>query len=369
VIRKRERATSRRRSLLVAAAMLASLASANPCRISAQSALGHSPNMRGEWPLQRWQTVFVFSHRFEFISGGDELINLPTLSLGMGLPARVAIGLDFTSNSEIVATKLGGNETQYWLRTPSLGGGSARLDGLVAYNTAAQSTDGALTGTVRLGPLSFIAEARAFSNVLGLDRGGAAIAGGTAFRLTRYLELSGDIGRMLEPDSLSSVWSAGVAMAIPGTPHTFSLHATNVGAVTLQSVSRRKVLGSESVRYGFEFTVPLGTRAQWASIFRRDGAHEPIGDGLASAARVEMRMVAFAPGEVRIRAGETIVWVNHDPLAHTVTADDRSWGSELLTEGQRYTRTFTQPGRYPYHCTPHPQMTGVVIVEERVGGE
>jgi plastocyanin len=349
-------------------ALLTSFSAAVPALLSAQSALGHSPNLRGAWPLERWQTVFVFSHRFELISGGDELINVPTLSLGMGLPARFAVGLGFTSNSEIVASNLAGNETQYWLKAPSLGGGVARLDGLLAYNTAARSTDGALTGTVRFGPLSLLAEARAFSNVLGSDRGGSAIAGGTVLRLTRYLELSGDLGRMLEPDSLSSVWSAGVAMAIPGTPHTFSLHATNGGAVTLQGVSRPKVLGPQATRYGFEFTVPLGTRAQWASIFRRDRPQEPISGEPPAAARVEMRMVAFAPGELRIRAGETVIWVNRDPVAHTVTANDRSWGSELLTEGQRYTHTFTEPGRYQYHCTPHPQMTGVVIVEERVAG-
>lgn len=366
MIGERERATSCWRSLLIVGAVLALLATAVPGFLSAQSALGHSPNLRGEWSLQRWQTVFVFSHRFEFISGGDQLINLPTLSLGMGLPARFAIGLDFTSNSEIVPSNLGGNETQYWLRPPSIGGGGARLDGLLAYNTAARSTDGALTGTLRFGPLSLLGEARAFSNVLGSDRGGAAIAGGTVLRLTRYLELSADLGRMLQPDSLSSVWSAGVAMAIPGTPHTFSLHATNVGAVTLQGVSRPRVLGRQAVRYGFEFTVPLGTRAQWASIFRRDRPQGPLSAEPPGAGRVEMRMVAFAPAEVRIRAGGTVTWVNRDPVVHTVTANDQRWGSELLTEGQLYTHTFTQPGRYPYHCTPHPQMTGVVIVEERI---
>ena len=55
--------------------------------------------------------------------------------------------------------------------------------------------------------------------------------------------------------------------------------------------------------------------------------------------------------------------MNLDPIEHTATADDGSWGSPLLKEGERYVRRFEQPGRYPYHCTPHPQMQGVVIVE------
>jgi len=52
-----------------------------------------------------------------------------------------------------------------------------------------------------------------------------------------------------------------------------------------------------------------------------------------------------------------------DPDAHTVTADDRSWDSGMLRDGQRYTRTFTTPGRYPYFCLPHPYMRGTVVVE------
>jgi plastocyanin len=56
-----------------------------------------------------------------------------------------------------------------------------------------------------------------------------------------------------------------------------------------------------------------------------------------------------------------VEWTNYDPTPHTVTGE--GWGSELLAEGGRYVRRFDQPGRYPYRCLPHPQMTGVVIVE------
>lgn len=336
-----------------------------PAAAGAQTALGHSPNLRGEWPLERWQTALVIGHRFEFISGGDELINLPTMTLAMGLFERLAVGLDFTSNSEIVPHKLGGNETQYWASISALRGRRGRLDALLARNTAARSTDGALTGRVRTGAVSFLAEGRVFSDALGTGSGGAAVAGGAVLHLTRYLELSGDVGRMLEPDTLSSVWSAGVAVAIPGTRHTLSLHATNVGAMTLQGASRPKVLGPGSVRYGFTFSAPLGSRAQWARIFRPGPTERAEADADSATVTVDMRMLAFTPREIRIQPGETVLWVNRDPLEHTVTADDGSWTSPLLGEGGRYRRAFSQPGRYTYHCTPHPQMTGVVIVEER----
>ena len=32
--------------------------------------------------------------------------------------------------------------------------------------------------------------------------------------------------------------------------------------------------------------------------------------------------------------------------------------------GATFTQTFDQTGSFPYHCEPHPSMTGTVIVEE-----
>ena len=48
-------------------------------------------------------------------------------------------------------------------------------------------------------------------------------------------------------------WSAGVHVAIPGTPHTLSIQATNTNTATLQGASR----GTSQRRYGFEFTIPI----------------------------------------------------------------------------------------------------------------
>ena len=69
-------------------------------------------------------------------------------------------------------------------------------------------------------------------------------------------------------DTLGTVWSGALAVAIPGTPHSFSLQAANNGATTLQGASRRPEGALKSTRYGFTFTVPLGTASQWGQIFR-----------------------------------------------------------------------------------------------------
>lgn len=349
---------------------LACLAMAAP-RLSAQSVLERSPNLQGTWTLPSGLAAFVFAHRFEFVDGADELRNLPTLTLAVGLPLGLTAGLDYTSNSEITAAEAGGNETEYWLKRAFRVGPSGALSAMAGYNSVANSADGALDARVRFGPFTALGELRGFSDMFATGDAGAALGVGGILHLTPYLGLAGDVGRVISADSFPSVWSAAIAAAIPGTPHTFSLQASNVGATTLQSVSRRPESPLRSVRYGFVFTLPLGTASQWSRIFRpapveaapTASAADTQGVGDSIAARVVIRQVAFQPREVRIRVGQTVEWVNQDPTVHTVTADDGSWGSELLGEGKRYTHRFDKPGRYSYHCLPHPMMTATVVVE------
>jgi plastocyanin len=340
-----------------AAALLLLLGAAAPA--AAQSLVERPPNLQGVWSLARWAPLFVFSHRFEFVSGGDELVNIPTLTLALGLPGPFDAGLSFTSNSDASPT-LGGNETQYWLRATSRAYGPLSLSALGAYNSAAGSADGALSAMADFGRVALLGEVRGFSDGFGRGEPIGAAGVGAVLRLTPRLAVSGDVigagGSAGDP-----AWSAGVAIAIPGTPHTLSLHATNAGATTLQGTAREKVIGPEEVRFGFTFTVPLGTGRQWTRIFSAEPG-EAAPDASADTVRVTIRDVAFQQETVRIRPGQVVVWVNADPLAHTATADDGSWDSRLLQEGEEFARRFDTPGEYAYHCTPHPQMRARVIV-------
>ncbi|UVE95559.1 plastocyanin/azurin family copper-binding protein [Dietzia sp. B32] len=81
--------------------------------------------------------------------------------------------------------------------------------------------------------------------------------------------------------------------------------------------------------------------------------------------RVHVKDMSFEPPVVTIQPGDSVEWVWEASLPHDVASDDDSgieFVSELQTEGS-YTQTFDTPGEYGYHCTPHPQMTGQVIVE------
>ena len=69
----------------------------------------------------------------------------------------------------------------------------------------------------------------------------------------------------------------------------------------------------------------------------------------------------FTPAEITINKGETVTWTNQDSIQHTVTGD--SFDSGLFGKNQSYTHTFNETGTFNYHCTPHPYMTGEVIVK------
>jgi plastocyanin len=83
----------------------------------------------------------------------------------------------------------------------------------------------------------------------------------------------------------------------------------------------------------------------------------------------------FEPKEIRGALGinNKIVWTNVDTTAHTVTSDtqysDQISGPfnsieslGLIPPQKTYEFTFTKEGEYPYHCEPHPWMTGKVII-------
>ena len=58
-----------------------------------------------------------------------------------------------------------------------------------------------------------------------------------------------------------------------------------------------------------------------------------------------------------------MTWVNHSDVAHTVTGDDLAFDdSGLIEPGDSFRQTFDEPGTYRYHCGPHPDMTGVIVV-------
>jgi plastocyanin len=79
---------------------------------------------------------------------------------------------------------------------------------------------------------------------------------------------------------------------------------------------------------------------------------------------VEIAKFTFAPKEITVAPGTTVVWTNQDETPHTVSAEDQSFTSKALDTGDRYEHTFDSEGDVKYFCTVHPFMTGVVHVRK-----
>jgi len=72
---------------------------------------------------------------------------------------------------------------------------------------------------------------------------------------------------------------------------------------------------------------------------------------------------AFGANPIVVSLGTTVVWQNNDSIAHTSTSNATGWNSGTIGPGQSFRFTFTSTGSFPYYCTIHPNMVGLVTVQ------
>ena len=77
---------------------------------------------------------------------------------------------------------------------------------------------------------------------------------------------------------------------------------------------------------------------------------------------VAMQGSRFEPAQLRVPAGETVVWTNNDAAGHGVAADDGSFdshpgcgslGGVCMRKGETFSHTFSTPGTFAYYCKAH----------------
>jgi plastocyanin len=351
------------RSAALAAALLWSASA------GAQSLLDRPPNLTGGWVGRSGTLYFNFLHRFDASPPPVRKVsNVPTFTLAAGLPRSTLVGVHYATNSALAPAYP--NEWELWVRHRFLsqeGGSPLEVAGQAGYNLAADGVDGEVTLARRFGRSRATAVARILSDALEAGSTRLALGGGATVSLGPHLALAGDAATLLDRrEGERLAWSAGIHLAIPLTPHTVSLHAASTNAYTLQGMSR----GEDRVRFGFEFTVPV-TLARW---FGPRGAPAPAAAAPAETpppppageegpvVRASMRDLAYTPARIEVRAGTTVEWTNDDALEHTVTSTAGAFDSGLLRPGARWRHTFSEPGEYPFACTPHPFMRGTVVV-------
>ena len=86
--------------------------------------------------------------------------------------------------------------------------------------------------------------------------------------------------------------------------------------------------------------------------------------------RVTVKIVGFEfqPKEVTVDVGTTVEWIN-EGTRHSVDADDGSFKSPILKQGDKFEHTFTKAGSFGYFCRFHgaaggKDMAGKVIVRK-----
>ncbi len=83
----------------------------------------------------------------------------------------------------------------------------------------------------------------------------------------------------------------------------------------------------------------------------------------AGEVKVQIDKNAFEPAQIAAKSGDTVVWTNAEKrTSHDVIFEDGARSPRLMPD-ETWSRTFDKPGRYPYHCEPHPHMKGEVVVE------
>ena len=350
--------------------LLALLPAVSP--LAAQSLLDRPPNLSGEWIAPSGTVQFNFLHRFVRSAAPERKVTaFPTFVIGVGLPRETQVGFLYSTNSTLAPDYP--NEWEFygrWLPLAQNRGAPVDIGGQLGYNLAAKGLDGEISVARAVGALRLIGVGRVLDDPSPGGNPEVALGGGVVVRLQRYIALAGDLVTLTHRNSLlgeKPAWSAGVQVALPGTPHTLSIQATNTNTATLEGSSR----GTSQRRYGFEFTIPFTLSRYFG---RRHlplpSAEHPVsGDTTAAAvtgrtARAVIKTLAFQPNRIEIRPGTTVAWTNDDPLEHSVTAVDHSFDSGLIASGATWRHTFTQSGTYQFFCQPHPFMRGVVIVNE-----
>jgi len=80
---------------------------------------------------------------------------------------------------------------------------------------------------------------------------------------------------------------------------------------------------------------------------------------------VKIDNFTFNPQQITVKAGDTVIWVNHDDIPHTVTSKTMALRSKAMDTDDKFSFTFATPGKFDYFCSLHPHMTGTIVVEAK----
>ncbi|MGH2532926.1 MAG: cupredoxin domain-containing protein [Thermomicrobiales bacterium] len=113
--------------------------------------------------------------------------------------------------------------------------------------------------------------------------------------------------------------------------------------------------GEQTVVTLYTFVVAAPATSASTATIRIAGAGAGTGAGAGSG--------MFDPPMLEVTAGTTVTWVNESDIPHNVIGETLDFDdSGMLDPGERHSITFDTPGAYTYVCSPHPWMSGTVVV-------
>ncbi|HEX5958317.1 MAG TPA: cupredoxin domain-containing protein [Hyphomicrobiaceae bacterium] len=75
---------------------------------------------------------------------------------------------------------------------------------------------------------------------------------------------------------------------------------------------------------------------------------------------VVIEELLYVPAAIKVRVGETIEWINKDPIAHTATV--RGGWEVMIPAGAKATKVVEAGDGVEYYCRFHPNMTGRIVI-------
>jgi plastocyanin len=187
----------------------------------------------------------------------------------------------------------------------------------------------------------------------------------------RYIAFGGEVQRVLDDGSVEPVVTNLVFPSALEFGPDGALYVTNYGneANEGQGQVLRVVPGNTSVA-GPDVPAPdeSGTYANAQPTAPPVEGVEPVGT-VTIVEPAETMQWGYDPSSITIETGQALTFTNSGRIGHTATADDGSFDTGLLENGQSATIQFDNPGEFPYFCQPHRWMLGTIIVEgESTGG-
>ena len=113
------------------------------------------------------------------------------------------------------------------------------------------------------------------------------------------------------------------------------------------------------------FRTGLTTLIAFAAVFTLTSCgNDSTGSTEQAPVEISVKNLAYTPNSVTVHTGQTVTWIFEDQgMPHDVVFAELGIKSDLQGSGT-YSQTFDKAGTFTYTCTPHPNMTGTIIVEE-----